>query len=279
MIDAVFSSLIDIVPYSSSPRFVTSEFYSPPDKHSNAIPNSPLILLCSRALQMIPWELMLGDPVVRYLCLKDIIDSRIAKREIAKYEILPKYYGCYFSGGDRHLIPFEEKRREWLNKEFHYLLNFRTRVPSCIRYSNIWSPFHSSLIKYGKKITAVKKKYKYITWFDLALLVGKPSDVLQLVDQFNSHFPIFLFSFSDLLEMTEPLTCLMRHRLTCTFLFIPGHKIKVVVQKLMKIHEQQTKSKMNYPNHYSFLMSCISMIQTEFHIPIAVFNPPSSRVY
>jgi len=281
LIDSVFSSLLDIVPYSSSPRFTNTEFYQAPDKNPNQISvNSPLILICSRALHMVPWELMLGDPVVRYWCLKDVTESRIAKRSLAKLDVLPRYFGCYFSGGDRQLVPFEEKRREWLTKELHYGLNFRTRLPSSIRHSNICAPFHSPLIKYGKKITAAKKKYKFITWFDLALLVGKPSDVLQLVDrtELSTHLSVFIFSFADLLELSEPLICLMRHRLSCTFLFIPGHKIKLVVQKLMKLQEQFIKSKSMFSNHYSYLMNSVSVIQTEFHVPIAVFNPPSSRV-
>jgi len=159
---------------------------------------------------------------------------------------------------------------------YHLHLGTENHLPSAIRLPYVVCPFHSSLVKYGRRVTAFKKQYKLVSWFDLGM-VEHPFDLLRGVEsQFTlTNFPVFLLSYADILELTEPLTDLMRGLPHCTFLFIPSNKIKQVVTKLLKIQEEaQGKKKPTEQTVYQFLLSTIGMLQAEQGVPIAIFNPP-----
>jgi len=121
-----------------------------------------------------------------------------------------------------------------------------------------------------------------MSWLDFGMLLDDPKDIISLVDSLSlTSFPVFLLTYADLLEATEPLLYLMRHRPLCTFLFIPSRKMAVAVEKLMKQLEVNVKAKSkskvlisNEEGHYQMLMSSILSIQTEQLIPIAMFNSP-----
>lgn len=149
------------------------------------------ILICYHTLQIFPWELIIHDHVVRYFSLEDFLqldfkhrDMKESQRKVTfiscilfskgKYEEdpWPKYFSFFFSGGDKNLIPLEDKRRELLAKELHCNLNVRPKAPSYPRTPLVISPFHSPLVRYGKKITNYKRQYKFITWFDLGGLAS-----------------------------------------------------------------------------------------------------------
>lgn len=136
----------------------------------------------------------------------------------------PKYLCCIHSGGDKNILALEDKRRELLLREFFYQLNLRSKVcksgftqlnrtqlPACIRFSGLVTPVHSPLIKFGKKLTSYKKQYRGISWIDMSLL-EQSWDLLRLIDSEISpnQWPIFLFTYADLLESTEPLLQLIR---------------------------------------------------------------------
>jgi len=209
--------------------------------------------------------------------LQDMLDAwrkRMSMKDDGS--VLPKYFSCYFSGFDKYLASMEDQRRDWVIREHFHHLNLRQKLPSCVRFSHTVCPFHSPMIKKGKRISAYKRQYKYVTWCDLGL-VDRSEDLVRIADSVNvTNYPVFLFTFADMLEATEPLLYLMRCRPNCTFLFIPSFKMKQVVTKLMKLQEDflkpKSKGHQTFKGCYQFLMTALAGLQTELSIPIAAFN-------
>eukprot|EP01114_Cavostelium_apophysatum_P005299 TRINITY_DN1611_c0_g1_i1.p1 TRINITY_DN1611_c0_g1~~TRINITY_DN1611_c0_g1_i1.p1 ORF type:complete len:1238 (+),score=381.57 TRINITY_DN1611_c0_g1_i1:3322-7035(+) len=277
MSDSTFSSFVDVLP-------------PPVDS-----PQCPVSLLCSLPLQVFPWEMIAGEPLVRYFSLQDMIKVAEQQKEAQKKakpeeeEMAIRYFSFYFSGGDKNLVPLEERRREIVVKELFHDLHVRQKLPSCIRTPTILAPFHSPLVKYGKKITSYKRQYKYLAWFDLGAL-NSPRDIVRLIEaqgpapgptSSSLNNAICLCSYSDLIESTEALTYLMRSRPTSTFVFVPSTKMKAVVTKLMKVQEDflkpSKKSPQPAPSRFKFLMDTLNTIQLEQTAPIVVFNPPPNQ--
>jgi hypothetical protein len=160
-------------------------------------------------------------------------------------------------------------------------LNLKTQSPFCIRNSSILAPFHSSLVKPGKKLPS-RRKYTGLSWFDLATVSSDENEVLQVIGNTISYVrsPIFILSYADLLETSTLLLRIMRQNADCVFLFVPSAKMKVVVSKLSKMQEDLLKPSGNksrigssaYTGFRSMLIATLRVLQAELNIPIATFN-------
>ena len=267
MTDAISTTIEELVPNAQSKGLYT------------------LALIASKSLQIFPWELLVSLPqyvLVRYFSLEELKLS--PKKKIAKgqEEPPPNYYSFYYSGIDKAFFANEDHRRELLVDEAFHQLNLKAQSPSCIRNSTILAPFHSSLVKPGKKLPN-KRKYTGLSWFDLATVSNDEQEVLQVIGNTVSYVrsPIFILSYADLLETSTLLLRIMRQYADCVFLFVPSTKMKIVVSRLSKMQEDLLKPMFNAKNKTgptqftgfrSMLIATLRVLQAELNIPIATFN-------
>jgi len=273
MTESLFAILEDIMPNLSQP--VNSQ-------------TKPLSLIASKSLQIFPWELILNEPLIRHFSYEDFIGESKKRTKndqlsTAYEDYIPKYISFYYSGLDKTFIQVEEQRRSWLIEDTFHYMNLQLQSPSYLPYwrSSLTLPFHSTAVKYGKKIHGHKKRYKYISWIDLSLVIDNQSitEMTQQTIQPN-EFGIFLLSYTDLIESNSTLMSLMQNFKESPFLFVPPYKMKSVASKLMKIQEELlkpiAKTKMSTPSigKYQFLMNALQMVQSECQVPVTIFNAP-----
>ena len=70
-------------------------------------------------------------------------------------------------------------------------------------------PFHTPLVRSTKKLDQYKKKYKSVFFLDMLDYFYRPEDVDNVFSIIP--YPVFLFTFSDLLEMSVALTILRKY--------------------------------------------------------------------
>jgi len=257
--DALFSTLIDIVPDGDA--------------------KTPVSMIISKAMHIMPWELMINEPIVRFMSIQDM-KSHYRKRSftVPNNEVVPKYFSLHNSTFDKNNVVEENDRRKYLLSANLKRLHVKRKTPSCNRFYHELVPFHSPLIKLGKKVSAYRRQYKFVQWIDTASIT-RAADIVPLFKNMDMSPPsVMLLTYADLLEFNETLQYLYRSRLECTYLFIPASKMKVVVTKLMKVSEEylKPKYKSQYTDPHSFLTGTISAIQNELNIPIAIMGPMSS---
>jgi len=258
-----------------SPQLLLSNRDNKINNNDSLVPTNPIVLLCNKALHAFPWELIFGETLFRSFCLVDIINRRKRKIEFSKEnrEISPQYFTCFSSQEDRTVRGDTHQRRNVIIDDLFYKLNHQSTFEYFGEYQIATVPMHSPLIRYGKSPNHYKRKYKYISFLDVADFESQPSKIISILDQrANEHpnrfLPVFLLTFTDLLEMSDTVLCLLSYY-NCTLLFVPGGKIKQVVATLMRKHE---KYKWNDP--YKLLVSTIVELEKELCIPIAKFRPP-----
>eukprot|EP01117_Protostelium_nocturnum_P012758 TRINITY_DN4720_c0_g1_i1.p1 TRINITY_DN4720_c0_g1~~TRINITY_DN4720_c0_g1_i1.p1 ORF type:complete len:2345 (+),score=886.19 TRINITY_DN4720_c0_g1_i1:144-7178(+) len=257
--EAFVSTLTDIIPYDYGDK------------------DHPIILIMSKVMSLLPWELMLQDaPVARFVSLQDLNSHHHMRGLLRKNtEILPKYFSLHSSTSDKTSLSHESDRRKWILQSLLSDLNVKQKIPSCNRLSQEVVPFHSPLIKYGKRVSAYKRQYKFIHWTD-TVPINHPWEIVRLFKNVDLSPPsVMLLTYADLLEFNETLQYIVRTRPECTFLFIPSSKMKLVVTKLMKVQEDmlKPKAKSQFNDPQQFLNATIASIQQELSIPITVMNP------
>lgn len=105
---------------------------------------------------------------------------------------------------------------------------------------------------------------------------------------------MFLFTISDLLDLSEVILSLLRYknkyendysflysfRPDCTLLFIAEASMITAVQILNDLQAYYLKNEQLSPKQgsqigYKFFAHCIRTLQRELHIPVIVINPPN----
>jgi len=182
----------------------------------------PLTLVCSHTFHIFPWELMLGEAVVRQLSLWEAI-SNVSTSVRAK-GALPLYVGVYYSQGERagknivvcnksifkfvlSVAQLDTTRKDTIIRRVMHGLRVTGPVSlhrgCCTPY-----PFHTPLIKYGRKSAPYKRKYKYADFLDLS---DPLADVSKFVDGISSSFyPVFILTYADLLDASQMVLHLLR---------------------------------------------------------------------
>eukprot|EP01105_Mastigella_eilhardi_P012008 TRINITY_DN2763_c0_g1_i4.p1 TRINITY_DN2763_c0_g1~~TRINITY_DN2763_c0_g1_i4.p1 ORF type:complete len:2232 (-),score=562.22 TRINITY_DN2763_c0_g1_i4:75-6770(-) len=250
------------------------------------VQDCPTVIVSSKNLQIIPWELVIGDTVVRYFSLYDIIRrlqlQAQPQSEQQPKQLQPSYFMCFHSQMERELAPFEDARREYLVRHVFHALRFSPKAPSLNRRCASIAPFHSPLVEHGKRIASVKRRFKYFSFFDMRYLTTTPGELLHFVDRLSiaNAFPVLVLTYADLLDLSDTIMYICRKRYTCSLVFVPASRMEFVVNKLIKLHEsyyrqQQTNTDMR--SGYQWLMSLVYCIIKEYGVPIVVYNPPLSR--
>eukprot|EP00727_Mastigamoeba_balamuthi_P013496 m51a1_g877 hypothetical protein (2159) ;mRNA; r:872897-880908 len=244
----------------------------------------PTIVICSKFLSCIPWELFLGDePVLRYLSFFDLVRS-IKKSGLAdKDKVVPSYWTCYYGYGEKEAAVVEEKRGRFLVADTASQLWARTMAVEMSRDLAAIAPFSSPLCElHAKKgISSIRKKYKYLRFFDVVQLEQEGSkELLAFVDE--GAYPVILMSFADLIDMSQIIVALMRLRPACTALIVQSEKVKAAARRIMRVHEQlvaqqalsaQNRAELN--DRYHFLMAVVTEVRRDIASPVALLNPPT----
>ncbi|KYQ89246.1 hypothetical protein DLAC_09901 [Tieghemostelium lacteum] len=245
------------------------------------ISTTPLLFICSKSLQVFPWELIMMDLfVVRYLSLYDVLRTNYisdsgegSHHHSLGGDLCPSFVSVCNSQMEK------SQNTDYLKKEYSLrsvLYNLFTSIviPSANRTVNENHPYHSPLIKIGTKPAIMKKKYKYLEFFDMSV---KNQRITSFIE--THSYPIIVFTYNDLVDLSSIPVTLLKSKPICTVLFIPNSKQKDIMSKLFKIYENQAKisQKSNQPiskkEKYHFLVSTIQILKEEFNCPIVFFNP------
>jgi hypothetical protein len=261
---------------ASKPRSMFNVFSSGKvdSKSVKPVTGVPLTLVCSHTFHIFPWELMLGEAVVRQLSLWEAI-SNVSTSVRAK-GALPLYVGVYYSQGERAVAQLDTTRKDTIIRRVMHGLRVTGPVSlhrgCCTPY-----PFHTPLIKYGRKSAPYKRKYKYADFLDLS---DPLADVSKFVDGISSSFyPVFILTYADLLDASQMVLHLLRST-KCTVLFIQGSKLKSVTSKLVKLQDNYIKQNSKHlhtlgpRDRYQYIMSVINYLEDEQSTPISIFNTP-----
>jgi len=236
----------------------------------NSENNIPMILLCSQALHIIPWELLITERyLIRSFSLQKLINNlnkikKKKKKEIEKEKLEMKIFNfTLYLNKDEKIS--DESRLVWIrNILFHQLKE--GRKPSFSSSYSVKYPFNTPLIgKKFNKVDTIKKRLKYIRIFDLSTINHSHEIVKSLTPKDN----IFIFSYTDLLEMSESLMYLLRLHNEPTMIFIPSNHLKKVVRNICNTQLKYERGKIQRES----LLETIKLTEKEFKIPICVFNP------
>ncbi|XP_049849876.1 uncharacterized protein LOC126320433 [Schistocerca gregaria] len=251
----------------------------------------PVILVSTRYMSSIPWELFLPcQPLVRYFLLRDAITSYIKsalhnsfsptqpKDECAPQKTPFVFLNLYISKPFRHLLSKEVVRR---NKLIQSLDNHLCASFQCCRvdYSSNDSPlfpFSTPIVLDPKMITSYKQKYKYIKFVDVSAYYPSIQSIFNLCAP--SNHPVFLCSYSDLLETNYSIYQLTNNpNMLSTFIFIPNSKFKPIVHNLVSLYDPDT-SNLKYPStdgnrDYTNLTTLLNSLAVKHKTPIVCVNP------
>lgn len=179
---------------------------------------TPLTLVCSHSFQVFPWELLLPtEVVVRYVTLWDAVKHATARQadEKGPSALFPQFVSVYHSQGEKTVAQLDASRRDTLVQRVLHGLRITPQPPASQRFACTPFPFHTPLIKLGKKSGPYKRKYKYLDFVDLS---DPLQDLSKFVDQANSNFPIFLLTFADLLDSSQMVQHLLRYSFLILFI-------------------------------------------------------------
>jgi len=231
---------------------------------------APIILICSRGLSVIPWELLfLPDVVIRSFTYK-ALELELSKETTNKKNQKETYtFLAGYNSGERNQI----KRKKW-TKQFVFNELKLMDKPMYGSDLSFQLPFNSTLIKSKRKTNKLDQFIgKYLYMLDFQLLTS-PSELVKYSLYYSNL--IFIFTYTELLELSETLVYLHRYHPPVTMIFIPGKHVKDVITKFCTFQHKMEKGKVlqDMKNKFQLLLQIISSIETNFKIPICVVNPP-----
>ncbi|KAL9658577.1 hypothetical protein ABK040_006114 [Willaertia magna] len=252
------------------------------------ITEAPIMLLCSRSVQCLPWEIMFDHFVVRNFSLQSIVSRRTLKASKTRFK--PQYF-CFYSEDEAKFIePIETTRKKWIfNSVKRNLYLFESCADGIIHDNQPNLPLHIPLLQYGRKPPKKPSKtesLKYLNFVKLSVVSENPTQIITHIESFNSSqdFPVFIFTFSDLIDLSDAIICLLNFRPDCTLLFIPESLMSTAVEFLMDMQTVYTTSGQlanpklgsseNNRNGYRLFIHSIDLLRKQLKIPVAVINPP-----
>lgn len=242
------------------------------------ITEKPLLLLCSHFLQIIPWELMFEEFTTRVFSLQHVLQRR--KKKSIKEKFIPVYFSFYSDDDPKYIGPLEKQRKEWLAEYCKKRLNLFPTDNGILHDYLPNVPLHCPLVKHGKKPRNYRNKYRYVNFVKLSLIAKNPTQIITHIESNlgPSQYPVFLFTVTDLIDLSEAILALLHYLPECTLLFIPESQVIAAVEFLMDMQTNYIKNGqlINCGGilGYKFFAHCIHSLQTYLHIPVVVINPP-----
>eukprot|EP00761_Pharyngomonas_kirbyi_P003918 gb/GECH01003922.1/.p1 GENE.gb/GECH01003922.1/~~gb/GECH01003922.1/.p1 ORF type:complete len:1560 (+),score=344.98 gb/GECH01003922.1/:1-4680(+) len=245
------------------------------------VSDEPVLVLCSKSLQTIPWELLIQGDVSRNFGLYWDIRNQ---QDFQSEHTIPSYFCCFSEDDSKHISPVEQKRKDWIFKKQMHAIG-KAQMPITIHESLFNLPFHTPLVRYGKKASNYQRKYRYIHFLELGSIIGNPTELVSSIDKYleELEFPVFIFTYADLLDVSEAALQLIQYRPDCTLLFVPEAGARDAAKLLMKMQENYLRcgdlgQGAPTEHRYKFLMSCIRKLRREEQIPVVIVNPPLARI-
>ena len=260
-----------------------------PDITGLQVPEMPLVLLCNKSMRFIPWELMFDALLTRAFSLMSVVqrtsaESTPSRRSTSNWRI-PKFFSCYAgtcNSDGKGLAAEEQHRKETLVSSMLHALHHMNEVPSP-NLSN--TPFHTPLVKFGRSASSYRKKYKFVRLLDMTPFAESPLSVVSTLDSNMDSFslPVFLFSWGDMLEISDVMISLSTYLPECVLVFLPESRTKEAVTFMMKAQDwyvkkgQLTGGTDGSPQQhaYRFLMLVLHKLCHEAFIPVVLMHPPS----
>lgn len=272
------------------------------------LPNceEPIILLCNSFLNVIPWELLFEACVTRAISVQYILNRMKKKKSLDKK--FTQFVAFYSEDELKAIAPIEQERKEWIFEDVQCKLNLRRSKTAGRIHKDLQDiPFHNPIIKNGKKPTksSYKKKYEHVLFVELASIINSQNVTLSriLSEKIGMHeYPVFIFTWSDLANMSNIIHYIFLSIPDCSILFIPEMEIKKGVKYLLMLLETYysqlnctsspqlnrdsvrtttedglvaLNSSQERKNLHKFLIHACKILKDEFEIPTALFFPPS----
>eukprot|EP01080_Neovahlkampfia_damariscottae_P008823 gene8823-772_t len=244
------------------------------DKQSS--PKEPLLLVCSKSVSIFPWELMFEQFSTRSLTLNhELIRSNNFK---TNNRSIPNYFCFYSEDLEKFISPAEIHRKKWILTNIENNLSISDATNTSLHENMLNIPFHSPLIRYGVSPKKYKTRYPFINFVKLSLVSDNPTQIITLVDSMlgSNQYPIFLFTYSDLLDLSESILILLSYRSDITMLFIPEASTIEACELLMDMQSHYLKNQQlsKKENGTKFFHYCMSTLHKVLNIPVSIINPP-----
>jgi hypothetical protein len=153
-------------------------------------------LICGGALQLLPWELLVGEVLLRYLGIGAALQHENRLRGVRSLPGNP-HFVCFASEVSEKALVAEETRRRALSAQM--LAHLHAPLPSGLEVTESTvpiSPFQSPLVKY-------RRKHKGISFVDSFESIRLPVDK-------TADFIVYLLSYADLVESEPQVISLIR---------------------------------------------------------------------
>mmetsp|Transcript_10438 Transcript_10438/g.38823 ORF Transcript_10438/g.38823 Transcript_10438/m.38823 type:complete len:2245 (-) Transcript_10438:1910-8644(-) len=261
-----------------------------------------LYLIVSHHLQVIPWESLFTHFSARHFTLQGLIERRRQNTSLSevlgvdkanptrnrgkssqKNKFKPCFFMLYSEDEPRFIMPLERDRKAWIYSDLIYELSLTpdNEKPSIVHDILPNLPLHAPVIKYGKrpKSKSYRAVYKPINFIQLSRIAQNTHNIFTHIESYlNQHqYPVFIFTFGDLVDLSECIHYLISYRRDCTLLFIPEkyiiHATKTIclMQKSFTVSNSQDVA--THGNNGIILNQSIQWLRKMMHIPIAVVNP------
>jgi len=236
--------------------------------------DQPVLLVCSSALQILPWESLMEEAVVRSATLCNALHREKYRRLVlgqSGSDLQPSFLSFSYasSAADRAAQGVEDDRRKAAAENALALLRV-TPLPQAAHYAlPMTLPFQSPV----RKKKAFTRNFLSVPE---SKLENTPAHVVEILEgQPETNFHVFLLSYADLVEMNSTTTYLLSCACNCCLVFAPRSHMKTVVQRLLKLQVPPPAGG-DSPNEarYHQLISAVQLLQRELLIPIAIFNSP-----
>lgn len=242
------------------------------DLSNFTVSKEPILLIISNNLQIFPWELFFDEFTTRSFSLQNELIRLKCKN---KDRYIPSYFSFYSEDDQKYIAPSENSRKELIFEKFKTQSLLSDPHKLIMNETILNLPFHTPLVKYGQSIKTYKNRYPFCNFVKLSLVSEHPTQIITLVDSIlNTHqYSIFLFTLSDLLDMSEAILCLLSYRPDVSLMFIPEAGMIDSMELMIDIQTHFSKSLKN-ENRFKFFAYCVKTIQKSLNIPCVVMNPP-----
>eukprot|EP00817_Percolomonadidae_sp_ATCC50343_P002727 CAMPEP_0117419074 /NCGR_PEP_ID=MMETSP0758-20121206/720_1 /TAXON_ID=63605 /ORGANISM="Percolomonas cosmopolitus, Strain AE-1 (ATCC 50343)" /LENGTH=445 /DNA_ID=CAMNT_0005199943 /DNA_START=1740 /DNA_END=3073 /DNA_ORIENTATION=+ len=239
----------------------------------------PLLLLCSHYLKLIPWECLFQSYMTRVMSLETLNAYLDLPKQDHLYK--PKFFTFYSEDELKYIQPIEKDRKLWTFSKFLRHMHVSNLDPHLTHDRLSSYPMHCPLIKYGKKSKSksYRSRYKHMTFLQLSSLCKASNHDAYFVNLLSplesSHcFPVFVFTLTDLLDMSHTIIHLINHHPAAVLLFMPDIQMieamtYLLHDSMMKVYDKPSYSSIQKKRFFS---RSISHLRTRMNIQVVMYG-------
>eukprot|EP01130_Rhizamoeba_saxonica_P005826 TRINITY_DN2309_c0_g1_i3.p1 TRINITY_DN2309_c0_g1~~TRINITY_DN2309_c0_g1_i3.p1 ORF type:complete len:875 (+),score=170.29 TRINITY_DN2309_c0_g1_i3:504-3128(+) len=292
-----FSPLLNTL----SPIMKRNSSWSDEENADEMTVDSLLCMVCSKSLSVFPWELILDDDVLlRSFTLHDVMNGNIAP-STKKYPVSPARRNLVMKVRDKRPRSGRRKGRYTeVDLTSTLLLGYQSECSITSRTGFTLNNVFKDLSIGGKKYMTYNSNYcatfpltnplfgnsskKNIDKAKRKLVEKEGKVIYNLYDIDNLQSPkdiynifcesyrgVFIFSYTDMLEMSEAIISLKKlgEKEITPIIFIPSKETGNVLEKL---GEKVMNDQAQWNSRYEYLVTIFKRIEKELNIPICIYN-------